>query len=252
MKIRILGSGTSTGVPVIGCKCTVCTSTEVKNRRTRASALFELEDKSILIDTSTDFRIQALVNGIDRVDGVLFTHHHADHIHGIDDLRTFNRPGGDAIPCYGSSVTVSTLRERFDYIFKKTSGGGWKPLLDIFEVSASFKLAGTEVTPLPVSHGTDNILGFRIGDGAYITDCSSIPDGTRELLKGLKVLVLDALRHKPHPTHFTIDQALIAVAEIAPERTVFTHLSHDVDYIKDKPLLPENVEFAYDGMVIEV
>ncbi|MEE9613322.1 MAG: MBL fold metallo-hydrolase, partial [Thermodesulfobacteriota bacterium] len=252
---------TSTGVPMIGCDCEICTSDNPKNRRTRSSALIRTGGEggeggtgggNILIDTSTDLRAQSLAAGMERVDAVLFTHHHADHIHGIDELRAFNFIQKQAIPCYGSERTIERVRGLFEYIFTDTSYDGWKPQLETEVADVSFTLFGVEVVPVEVRHGQALILGFRVGDVAYLTDCSAIPPSSMELLDGLELLVLGALRQSPHPSHFSIDEAVDAAREIAPRRTVLTHLSHNVDYEKDGAALPPGVELAYDGMEIEI
>lgn len=252
MELTILGCGTSTGVPVIGCHCAICSSTEPKNRRTRSSLLIREAGTNILIDTSTDLRAQSLSNGLERIDAVLFTHPHADHIHGIDELRAFNFAQMGAIPCYGSAETIDRVRVIFEYIFRENSNDGWKPNLETTAVDGPFEAAGIMVTPVPIRHGAAEIFGYRIGNTAYLTDCSAIPPESAELIKGVDVLILGALRHKPHPTHFTIAQAIEASRETGAGRTILTHLSHNIDYAKDNALLPEGVELAYDGMVVEV
>jgi phosphoribosyl 1,2-cyclic phosphate phosphodiesterase len=253
MKLVILGCGTSTGVPVIGCHCEVCSSQAPRNKRTRSSLLIQSEDKNILIDTSTDLRTQALSNGLERVDAVLYTHAHADHIHGIDDLRAFNlAAGGRAIPCYGNAETIGRIRSIFGYIFRVDGRDGWKPNLITTEVRSGFDLFGQRVVPIEIMHGDSVILGYRIGEAAYLTDCSAIPPGSMEKLQGLEVLILGALRQKPHPTHFSIGEAIEASRAIKPRRTIFTHLGHNLDYTRDNPALPEGCELAYDGMTIEL
>lgn len=252
MKLIILGCGTSTGVPIIACRCGVCTSADPRNKRTRSSLLVQSNGRNILIDTSTDLRGQSLSNGLQRIDGVLFTHPHADHIHGIDDLRAFNLAQGGSIPCYGSDFTIKRIRVMFDYIFRDDENDGWKPDLTTTAIKKPFEIFGIEVVPVPIYHGPAEILGYRIGKMAYITDCSSIPEGSMDLLKGLDIMILGALRHKPHPTHFSIDQALNASSAVKPARTILTHLSHSLDYTKDNASLPPGVELAYDGMSIEV
>ncbi len=252
MTLIILGCGTSTGVPVIGCHCGVCASGDPRNKRTRSSLLVQIAGRNILIDTSTDLRAQSLTNGIERIDGVLFTHPHADHIHGIDELRAFNHVQGCAIPCFGSDYTVKRIRVMFDYIFNDNSGDGWKPNLTTEVVDAPFELFKVNIIPIEISHGSASIFGYRINDVAYITDCSSIPEKSFENLKGVKILILGALRFKPHPTHFSVQEALDASARIGPVRTILTHLSHSLDYARDNPELPPGIEFAYDGMRIEV
>jgi phosphoribosyl 1,2-cyclic phosphate phosphodiesterase len=252
MKLRILGCGTSTGVPVIGCSCNVCTSTDPRNKRTRSSILVQAEGTNILIDTSTDLRAQSLANNVKRVDAVLFTHPHADHIHGIDDLRAFNMLKKGPIPCYGSADTLKRVGAIFEYIFLRDRYEGWKPDLTFSVIDSPLKVSGVEVIPFEVDHGESPVLGFRINGAAYITDCSGIPESTMPLLRGLRVMVIGALRHRPHPSHFSIDQAVEASRRVGPERTVLTHLSHNVDYVNDSKGLPPGVEFAYDGMEIEI
>jgi len=207
--------------------------------------------KNILIDTSTDLRSQSLANGLERIDSVLFTHPHADHINGIDDLRAFNLLQSGALPCYGSLYTVDRIKIMFDYIFREDSYDGWKPKLSMTAVYGPFDACGIEVTPVEILHGTASIYGYRIGAMAYLTDCSAIPEGSIKLLEGLDVLVLGALRHKPHPTHFTVEQAVQASRAIRPKRTLLTHLGHSLDYAKDNALLPKGMELAYDGLEIE-
>jgi phosphoribosyl 1,2-cyclic phosphate phosphodiesterase len=252
MKLTILGSGTSTGVPVIGCGCDICSSTEPGNNRTRTSALVEVDGINILIDTSTDLRTQCLANDITRIDAVLFTHQHADHIHGIDDLRAFNLLREGTIPCFGNGETLKRIRTIFSYIFSKDRFEGWKPDVSLSLVNAPFDIEGVRVTPLAVEHGKSSVLGYRIKDAAYITDVSAIPSSTRALLEGLDVLVLGALRQKPHPAHFSIEEAVEVSRKINPKRTILTHLSHNVDFVKDGAGLPEGVELACDGMVIDI
>ncbi len=252
MKLLILGCGTSTGVPIISCDCSVCSSANPRNSRTRSSALFETPSGNILIDTSTDLRSQSLRNGVKRIDAVLLTHPHADHIHGIDDLRAFNMVQEGPIPLYGSAYTIERVKTMFDYIFSKNPSQSWRPNLTTTAVDSRFEASRVEVLPIEIYHGKAQILGFRIGDAAYLTDCSSIPERSIEALQGLKVLVLGALRHKPHPTHMSIDEAIEASRLIGAERTVLTHLSHAIDYGVDNKALPDGVELAYDSMSIEI
>lgn len=251
MRLVVLGCGTSTGVPVIGCHCGVCSSVEPFNKRTRSSLLVRSGGSNVLIDTSTDLRAQSLANGVERIDAVLFTHPHADHIHGIDELRAFNMVQGASIPCYANEYTIERIRVMFDYIFSNTGNESWRPQLTTSTVTGPFELYGMRVVPIEIRHGSAAILGYRIGDVAYVTDCSSMPPQSMEKLRGLEVLILGALRYKPHPTHLSIREALDIVAEIKPKRTLLTHLSHSLDYRVANSELPEGVELAYDGMVIE-
>lgn len=218
----------------------------------RASALIKTRGKNILIDTSTDLRFQSLANGIEKIDAVLFTHPHADHIHGIDDLRAFNLIQNGPIPCYGSGHTVERIKVMFDYIFRDDSYDGWKPNLTATAVETPFDIDGTVVTPVEILHGNAVIYGYRVGKMAYLTDCSAIPDASLKLLEGLDLLVLGALRHKPHPTHFTVEQAVEASRAVNPKRTLLTHLGHSLDFTKDDPLLPEGIALAYDGLEVEL
>ena len=233
MKVTILGSGTSTGIPVIGCRCKVCRSRNPKNKRLRASAWFQAGGKSILIDTSVDFRQQALTHKIPRVDAVLYTHPHADHIHGIDELRCYNFLQEGNIPVYGNEWSCRDLQHKFPYVFagEKPEGGGIPRLtLNRIEGQTPFEAAGIPVTPLPHAHGSQEALGYRIHSVAYVTDCSYIPAESLDRMRGLSVLILDCVRLKPHRTHFNLDQALETVNQVRPRRTYLTHLGHDFDH----------------------
>jgi phosphoribosyl 1,2-cyclic phosphate phosphodiesterase len=250
MKITILGSGTSTGVPMVGCRCAVCASEDPRDKRSRASILIETAGKYILVDTSTDLRKQALREHIPHIDAVLFTHPHADHINGIDDLRGFHFIHKRVIPCYGSKETLDVIAANFTYIFKGLEKAGYYPLLEPHAVHEPFVLFGKRIVPVPLVHGFTTATGYRIDDFAYITDCSHIPESSMAKLGGLDTLVIDALRYTPHVTHLNIETALEIVAELRPRRTIFTHLTHEVPYA-DRVRLPAGVEFAYDGMVLE-
>lgn len=252
MKLRILGSATSIGVPVIGCDCPVCTSEDRRNFRTRTSAVFEENGRSLLVDTSTDLRLQALWFDLDRVDAVVLTHAHADHIGGLDDLRSFNFRQGDDIPVFGNAATIDQVRTRFGYIFETTQIGGGKPMVNLHTVDGPFEAAGFSVQPVWLKHGALDIFGFRVGDAAYCTDVSEIPEASYALLEGLEVLVIDALRYKAHPTHFSLDQALGEIRRIRPRRAVLTHLTHVFDHAELAASLPDAVEPAYDGLVIDL
>jgi phosphoribosyl 1,2-cyclic phosphate phosphodiesterase len=251
MKVTILGSGTSTGVPMVGCSCRVCSSNDPRDKRTRASLLIQYNGRNILIDASTDLRFQALREGIERVDAVLFTHSHADHVNGIDDLRGFHFLHKEIIPCFGSRTTLETLLKGFSYIFHEHEGSGYTPLLKPVEVSDPFELFGLTVIPVPLQHGRTQSLGFRLGSFAYLTDCSGIPPSSLALLDGLDLLVVDGLRWKPHPFHFNIEEAIAATATLKPARTLLTHLSHDVLFA-DGSALPPGYEFAGDGMTFDI
>jgi phosphoribosyl 1,2-cyclic phosphate phosphodiesterase len=252
MRITLLGSGTSTGVPVISCTCAVCTSDEPRNRRWRPGLKIETGRGVLLVDTSTDLREQALRFGLERVDGVLFTHAHADHIFGLDDVRIFNFRQRTAIPCYGSAETLAAIRRTFAYAFEATQAGGGKPQLDLIEVRAPFEVLGQTVVPVPVWHGAMEVFGYRMGRFAYVTDCNRIPETSFRLLQGVETLILDALRYRPHSTHFSVGEAVEVASRIGASRTVLTHLAHEIDYGAPQFPLPEGVELGYDGLVLDV
>ena len=253
-RVIVLGSGTSHGVPMIGCSCTVCTSTDPRDVRLRPSIYVEVPGRArILVDTTPDLRQQVLRHGITRVDAVLFTHSHADHILGLDDMRRFNTIQGGPIPCYANSVAWDILKRTFYYAFDGLPRmGGGVPQVEEFEASAPFTVGGVHIVPVPLWHGTMPILGYRFGRFAYLTDCSRIPDESWPLLDGVETLVLGALRDEPHPTHFTVAEALEAVARAAPQRAYFTHMNHDLGHAATNARLPAGVELAYDGLVLDV
>ena len=251
MKLTILGSGTSHGVPVIGCRCSVCLSGDIRNKRTRSSAWLRTDDLSILIDTSTDFRAQAIREGIDRLDAAIFTHSHADHLHGLDDIRSLTHD--DPVPLYASRKTTNDISNRFDYIFRPTQAGGGKPRVYFRTISDDpFEIGEIEFVPIPVMHGNLPILGFRMGRIAYVTDCSQIDDESIKLLEGVEVLIIGALRYRPHPTHFNVDQAIDAGKSIGSARTILTHMCHDIDHSELAARLPKGFEPAYDGLTVDL
>lgn len=248
--LTLLGTGTSHGVPVLTCDCAVCTSPDPRNRRYRCSAWLRYGERSILVDTATELRLQGIRAGITHLDAVLFTHSHADHIGGLDDIRVFSEIQHQPIPCYGTEDTLQDIRHRFRYIFEDTPWGGGKPRLDLLPIDGSMDLFDLKVTPVPLLHGTTSVLGFRFGPVAYVTDCNRIPPESMEMLRGLEVLVLDALRWRPHPTHFNVDQALEVVDRLRPRRTYLTHTTHDLEYSATNEKLPDGVEMAYDGLTV--
>ncbi len=252
LKLTILGSGTSTGVPVLGCDCPVCRSPEPRNNRTRCSALFEWSGHKVLVDTATDFRQQALREGLEQVDSVLYTHAHADHVHGIDDLRTFSLVTGRAIPVYAAPGVIDRLQGLFSYIFSDIDAPGYRPRLQVNEVTGPFELFGQQVTPVPLVHGPGESLGYRVGNLAYVVDCSAIPETSWGLLQGLEVLVIDALRFRGHESHFSVSEAIEVAERLRVPRTLLTHLTHDIDYRRDITGLPAGVEFAYDGQTLSL
>lgn len=251
MKFTILGSGTSTGVPMVGCSCPVCTSKDPRDVRTRTSLLIRHDDRNILVDTSTDLRSQALREKLQHIDAVLFTHSHADHVNGIDDMRGFHFLHREIIPAFAARATLDILLNGFSYIFKENHGSGYKPILEPHCISGPFELFGLNIIPVSLKHGNILSLGYRIGDFAYLTDCNAIPETSLALLEGLDVLVIDGLRWNPHPSHFNIESAIAATERLKPGRTILTHLSHDVLYA-DGRKLPPGFEFAYDGMEFEM
>jgi len=252
-RVTFLGTGTSHGVPMIGCPCAVCRSADPRDRRWRPSIYLEFPDLKVLVDTSTDLRSQALQFGVNRVDAILFTHGHADHVLGLDEVRRYNDLQKASIPCYADAQTVTELRRTFAYVFDaRTPAGGGLPALDLFPLSGEFSLGRQVVVPVPLVHGRRTILGYRVGSFAYLTDCSTIPDGSWPLLEGVESLVIDALRHRPHPTHFNVSQAVEAAARIGPRRAWLTHIAHDLPHAATCAALPDGVELAYDGLTVDV
>jgi phosphoribosyl 1,2-cyclic phosphate phosphodiesterase len=256
MRVTVLGSGTSHGVPSIGCDCEVCTSADPRDRRTRPSIYIERDSTRILVDTSTDLRTQALANNIRRVDAILFTHSHADHVMGLDDVRRYNQMQHGPIPCFADRETLANLRQMFGYVFDppKQVGGGL-PQLTLHAIEGPFSIGGVDIVPIPLWHGKLPVLGFRIGAFAYLTDCNGIPELSWPLLRGdggVRVVILDALRRRPHSTHFSLAEAVDVVATLGVERAYFTHISHDLGHADTCAQLPRGVELAYDGQVIEI
>lgn len=250
MKVRILGSGTSTGVPEIGCTCQVCTSADSRDHRLRASALVETEDARILIDCGPDFREQMLSLPFGPIDGVLITHEHYDHVGGLDDLRPFCRFG--EVPIYAEALTAERLRSRMPYCFVDRSYPG-TPNIPLHEIAPgrSFFINQTEVLPLRVMHGRLPILGYRIGRLGYITDMLTLPQDSFEQLMGIDVLVINALRIASHPTHQSLDEALATAERIGAKETYFIHLSHQMGLQAEaEKLLPPHIHFAFDGLDI--
>jgi phosphoribosyl 1,2-cyclic phosphate phosphodiesterase len=238
-------------VPMVGCDCPVCTSGDPRDKRSRASLLMCYNDHTVLVDTSTDLREQALRQHISRIDAVLFTHAHADHVNGIDDLRGFHFIHKEIIPCFASPETLETLQNGFSYIFNEHGGSGYAPLLAAHEISAPFELFGLTIIPIPLLHGRSTSLGYRIGNFAYLTDCNAIPKQSLELLQGVKLLVVDGLRWAEHPFHFNISGAIAAAGQIKAARTILTHLTHQISY-SEGVKLPPGVELAYDGMEFDL
>ena len=249
--LTVLGSGTSMGVPTIGCDCDVCSSSDPHDRRTRPSIMLEYGGNFVLIDTTPDFREQAIRERIRRLDAVLYTHTHADHILGIDDLRplSFHRPGG--IPLYARPEAGEFLRRMFRYIFDADYKFGGIAKVQLLPIEGPLDLYGARFEPVTVIHGDTEIYGFRFGSAAYLTDFSSVPEKSFEQLHDLDILFLDALRHKPHPTHSTVENSLRIVDRVKPKRAFFTHICHDLPHEATNATLPENVRLSYDGMKLE-
>ena len=250
--LTVLGSGTSMGVPTIGCDCAVCRSTDPHDRRTRPSVMISYDRHNILIDTTPDFREQALRENITSVDAVLYTHTHADHILGIDDLRPLSfahKPG--RMPLYADPAAVNFLRNMFRYIFDADYKFGGLPQVEMKPIEGPVNLFGARFEPVTVIHGETPILGFRFGSAAYLTDHSEVPPDSLDRLRGLDILFLDALRYKPHPTHSTVEQSLKIVEAVKPKRAFFTHICHDLPHAETDASLPAGVRLAYDGMKLE-
>ncbi len=252
MKLTFLGTGTSTGVPTLACPCRVCNSTDPHDKRTRPSVMLEFDGRVVIIDTTPDFRAQAMREGIEQLDAVLYTHDHVDHLLGLDDVRPYYFRRQVPISIYADARTMDSIRRIFTYIFDQKYPYGGIPKLDARLIDGPFELWGERVIPLTVLHGNLPVLGFRIRDFAYITDFSEIPEETVPLLRGLDVLVLDALRHKPHPTHSTVENSLAWVEKLKPRRAFFTHIAHELGHEATNATLPERVRLAYDGLKLEV
>jgi len=261
LELTLVGTGTSAGVPMIGCNCEVCTSTDPRDHRDRAGAMVRYPDadrveRTFLIDTTPELRRQMIRHQVMRIDGVFYTHNHADHIFGIDDLRRFNAVQQQPIDLYAEHRVIEWLRRTYEYIFAshKNVNASFIPqlLLNPIEEGRSLTLFDRRWTPLRLLHGRLPILGFRLGAMAYCTDVSSIPPATYPKLADLDVLVIDALRYRHHPTHLTVDQALRTIEELQPNRAYLTHIAHDIRHADLEPKLPEHVFLSYDGITIEV
>lgn len=252
MKITFLGTGTSHGIPVINCECSVCTSNNPRNKRLRASVLIESESATILIDTSPDFRQQMLRKKVSRIDAVFYTHVHADHIFGFDDLRRFCWLQNERISIYGNKSTVNHLADHFTYAFGTGDLMPGVPNLKTNIIIDALRIGDLTIVPIPLMHGNQEIYGYRINDFAYCTDVNYIPGSSHALLMDLDVLVLDALREKPHPTHLSLNEAIETAEEIKAKQTYFTHMNHCIDHDSHSAFLPDSMQLSYDGLEIEL
>jgi phosphoribosyl 1,2-cyclic phosphate phosphodiesterase len=252
VRVTFLGTGTSHGVPSIGCECATCLSQDPHDNRLRPSIYLQSDRAAVLVDAGPDLRQQALRHRITRVDAIVFTHGHADHIMGIDDVRRFNALMKGAMPCYGAPATLDDIRRTFGYVFAPDAPkGGGIPLLELRPIAGPFFVGDLELRPVPILHGHKPILGFRVGAFAYLTDCNALADEAWPLLQGLDVLVLDALRERRHPTHFSLDEAVETARHIGARRTYFTHMCHDLAHEATNARLPANMRLAHDGLVLD-
>jgi phosphoribosyl 1,2-cyclic phosphate phosphodiesterase len=250
--LTILGSGTSMGVPTLGCDCRVCTSTDPRDRRTRPSAAITWDGHCVLIDTGPDFREQALRENIRDIDAILYTHSHADHILGLDDLRPLSYRNRHKIPLFADELTASTLEKIFDYTFDPDAKYPNRARVELKRINGDIEVAGIFIQPIPLMHGEMQVNGFRFGNAAYLTDMNFIPDESMELLKNLDILIIDALRHKPHPSHATLAESVEWATRLNPRLTYFTHMSHDLSHAETESNLADNMRLAYDGLRIPV
>ena len=255
IKLFFLGTGTSSGIPVLGCNCATCGSSDPKDKRFRTSAYITTADgTNILIDVSPDFRLQALKHNIHWLDGVLLTHTHNDHIGGLDELRQLNFVMKRNIGVYGNALTLQEIQTRFEYIFKETQKGGGKPQLDLhlIEAQQEFLIKEQKILPIEVFHGKIAILGYKMDGLAYITDASYLPPTTLKSLENTEILVINTLRFRPHPTHFSLDQTLAMIQYIKPRTAYLVHMTHDIKHAEVEQMLPANVHLAYDDLEVAV
>jgi phosphoribosyl 1,2-cyclic phosphate phosphodiesterase len=253
LRLTILGSGTSNGVPVVGCDCAVCQSEDPHDKRTRPSALIQVGEKRVLIDTATELRLQLVRERVPMVDAIVYTHEHADHIYGLDDVRVFSMRRRAPVPIYAPKRVLEALRRAFGYVFAEgPMTGGGRPQLELHEVDGPFEVAGVPFEPIPVWHGETPVMAYRVGDLGYVTDVNRIDPASMERLGGLDVLILDALRERPHPTHYSLAEALEVIEQLAPKRAYLTHICHDMGHAATEPKLPPNVHLSYDGLSLEL
>jgi phosphoribosyl 1,2-cyclic phosphate phosphodiesterase len=253
LQVTFLGTGTSHGVPMIGCDCAVCRSADPRDARLRPSIVVRRGSTAVLVDAGPDLRTQALRHDLRRLDAIVFTHGHADHILGMDDVRRFNALMKGSMPCYGDAPTLADIRRTFHYVFDPaTPKGGGLPALDLRAIDGPFRVGDIPVQPIPLWHGARPILGFRFDRFAYLTDCNRIADEAWPLLEGLDTVVIDALREQPHPTHFSLDEAVAAARRIAASRTLFTHMCHHLPHEATNAKLPAGMRLAYDGLTLDL
>jgi len=255
MKVVFLGTGTSTGVPMIGCNCEVCTSQDLRNKRKRASIYIRTDNAHVVVDTPPDFRVQALEYKIERVDALLYTHSHADHIFGFDDVRRFNTIQQCVIPAYGSPSTISDLKRIFNYVGNQKISGVFRPQIEFHEISGPFEIGDLSVTPLEVKHELKHTYGYRFSANncslGYVPDCREMPQTTLDAFKGVDVMILDALRYRPHSTHLSIPESLELLQKIGARKSYLIHMCHDIEHSKVEKELPEGVYLSYDGLTLE-
>jgi phosphoribosyl 1,2-cyclic phosphate phosphodiesterase len=256
MRVTFLGTGTSTGVPMIGCSCDVCRSTDPRNRRRRSSLYLEVNGQGLVVDTPPDFREQVLAYGVRRVDALFFTHAHADHIFGLDDIRRFNTIQDSVIPAYAGSETMADLQRVFNYISAEPGNGVYRPQIDFRTLAGCTEVAGIQVEPLPVVHGNTETFGFLFSQGehalAYIPDCSELPAEVVARIRGIDVVILDALRDRPHRTHLTVEQSLATLEQVGARESYLVHMSHDLDHSALAERLPAGIKPSYDGLVLDL
>lgn len=252
--IRILGTGTSSGVPLIACKCPTCLSDDPRDKRLRCSVLIQSETTTIVIDSGADFRQQMLSNKVDKLDAIVFTHHHNDHISGFDDVRAFNYIQNKSMPIYLNVKTLNYLKQVFSYAFEEPEQiGGGVPQLEVNMIDEKkFSIGDIDLEPIPLMHGNLEVFGFRLGNFAYCTDTNFISEDSMQKLQNLDILILDALRYNPHPTHFTVAESLEIIAKLKPKKTYLTHIAHQLKHEEAEAKLPENVFIAYDGLDFEI
>jgi phosphoribosyl 1,2-cyclic phosphate phosphodiesterase len=249
LELLFLGTGTSAGVPMIGCHCAVCSSDDARDKRSRPSVVISYNDARILVDTTPELRLQCIANGVDKIDAIVFTHAHADHIMGLDDVRRFNVTRGGPLDVWADDPTFTALSRCFGYAFAQPSppDGTFRPNLLRHPIDGPFEIAGARWTPVPLIHGTEPVLGFRVGNLAYCTDVSAIPEPSFDLLHGVDVFVVDALHHKRHSKHFSLEEAIAAATRIQAKHTLFTHISHGLSHKETNRLLPAHMQLAFDG-----